>query len=289
MVKKLFSKFLGVSCLSVAISSQALACPDISKIPDFNCDGKLQISIIGDSLVYGIGDTKNENKGGYVLRASKALPKINFVNLGVPGMRTRELLLLLAGAYKDGTDPETKLAIDEADIVILDVGRNDRWLFGTPGEAYRNLKRARTIIKKEVTKVKGLPPLVVTAVMMLPNRGSQGPWMKDLNSIILKKNNAKDPSDLRFDLVSKRLLSSDQIHPTPAGYTSLASTLVKYLTKKLPSRMRAQRPDSDKDDVPDVLEVNVFGTDPSLPDTDGDSRSDGDELFIGHTDPLIAD
>src|SRR5690606_39037339 len=102
--------------------------------------------------------------------------------------------------------------------VVLDLGRNDRWLFGPPIETFRNLKRAVTQIKKYTKDSAGLSPLIVTAVMMLPNRGSQGPWVKELNGYILRSNTLQDPSDLRFDLVSKRLLSKDQIHPTPQGY-----------------------------------------------------------------------
>ena len=43
--------------------------------------------------------------------------------------------------------------------------------------------------------------------------------------------------------------------------------------------------DSDLDHVPDVIEDEI-GTDPNRADTDGDGRTDGDELLIDGTDPL---
>jgi len=283
---KNIATLIATALLLVISNSNAYACPEISGIPDFNCDGKLQVAVMGDSIAYGFGDTKNNNRGGYVLRAAKLLPELDFVNLAVLGLRTRELLLQIDNAFKNDKPESTKEALLDADIVILDVGRNDRWLFGTPEATYRNLKRATSNIKKYTDKIQGYSPLVVTAVMLLPNRGSQGPWMKALNSIILKSSSIKSPSDLRFDLVSKRLLNKDQLHPSPAGYSSLAKTLVTYLKKKLPARMRSLRPDTDQDGVPDILETNRFGTSPDLADTDGDLISDGDELFVNGTDPL---
>jgi hypothetical protein len=47
---------------------------------------------------------------------------------------------------------------------------------------------------------------------------------------------------------------------------------------------RIEAPDCDDDGLADDLEL-LFGTDPCNPDTDGDGRNDGDELFIDNTDP----
>ena len=53
-----------------------------------------------------------------------------------------------------------------------------------------------------------------------------------------------------------------------------------------PERVCFYRPlDSDRDRVPDY-EENARGTNPDLADTDGDGRSDGDEILIDGTDPL---
>ena len=224
-----------ITALILFNSAQAQDCPSAHKVPDINCDGRVMVTVIGDSLVAGIGDTKNDNKGGYVLRASAKLKKIEFNSVGVPGLRTLELLKLLKQVFS------AKSELAKSDIVILDIGRNDRWLFGEPLATYRNLKRASAQIKKAGKKSQGKPPLVVTAVLMLPNRGSQGPWVKELNSIILKNSTKKDPGDLRFDLVSKRLLNSDQVHPTSQGYEQLSKTLVHYLSKTLPKKISKKK------------------------------------------------
>lgn len=47
----------------------------------------------------------------------------------------------------------------------------------------------------------------------------------------------------------------------------------------------AQRSDRDQDGLFDDDEVQVYGTDPDRPDTDGDGRDDGQEVYDG-TDPL---
>jgi lysophospholipase L1-like esterase len=284
-MKKCLACFIAI----LALSANAFACPSKNGITDYNCDGKVVISVIGDSIAYGIGDSANAQKGGYVLRTSKQLSNIQVNNLGVPGLRSQQLLQTLKKVFKVSSDSEWKDSLRESDIVVLDLGRNDRWLFGFPGATYRNLKKAATQIKNKVTELEGFPPLVVISVLMLPNRGSQGPWVKELNDIILKNSTLELPSDLRFDLVSKRLLSEDQIHPTSAGYKKLTATFVKYLTKALPPRMKKLRPDTDIDGLPDIFETNKYSTDPAVADTDGDLKIDGDEVFVYKTDPLVAD
>jgi hypothetical protein len=46
--------------------------------------------------------------------------------------------------------------------------------------------------------------------------------------------------------------------------------------------------DTDRDRVPDFAEVTL-GTDPDLADSDGDGRSDGQEVLVDNTDPLTMD
>ena len=53
-----------------------------------------------------------------------------------------------------------------------------------------------------------------------------------------------------------------------------------------PERVCFYRPiDSDNDRVPDY-EENARGTNPDVADSDGDGRSDGEEILIDGTDPL---
>jgi len=271
-------------------SADAIACPRVSNFPDYNCDQSLDIAVLGDSIPFGFGDSKNGNRGGYVLRTQSKLKQFTFRNLAKAGLRSFELLKDLEDAFAGKEEQDNLLkGLLAADVVFLDIGRNDRWLFGTPAATFRNLKRASSMIKTKVGARTGVPPLVITAVMMLPNRGSQGPWVKELNALILKSNSKANPADLRLDLVSKRLLSTDQIHPTSVGYTALFKTFSSYITKNLPKKIAALRPDSDADGVYDFFESKFYGTNPQSVDTDGDGKNDLDEIFVLNTNPLAAD
>jgi GDSL-like Lipase/Acylhydrolase family/Bacterial TSP3 repeat len=274
-----------VVVMAVTMAPQAYACGKVGPITDRNCDGKAVVTILGDSIPAGFGDKVN---GGYVTRIQRSLPTVEFRNFAEPGLKTGPHLLKLTRAFRTPASEPNSLrdALIEADVVIQDLGRNDRWDFGLPAATYRNLKRAVTIIQKGVAAEQRVKPVVVTAVMMLPNRGSQGPWVKELNELILNGSTEASPSDVRLDLVSKRLLSPDQIHPTAAGYAALASALKKYIVKTLPKHLAKAVSDDDSDGVYDDAESIIFGTDPQLVDTDGDGVSDGDEILVAQTDPL---
>jgi lysophospholipase L1-like esterase len=216
-------------------------------------------------------------------------PKASVTNLGVAGLNTNQALKILENAFDKDKAKSTKAAFERSDIVILDLGRNDRWFFGPPSIALKNLQKIAAKIKSEVTKTEGIPPLVITAVLMSPNRGAQAPWVKVLDQLILAASKPSAPSDLRFDLANKRLLNEDQIHPTSAGYAQIAQIAASYLKKKVPSLMKKLRPDTDGDGISDIVEIAKFGTDPLLVDTDGDGKSDEDEVLRTFSDPLVAD
>jgi lysophospholipase L1-like esterase len=237
---KVFRHILLPTLSLIASASNALACPDVGGLPDVNCDGAATVVVVGDSLVSGIGDTKNEGKGGYVLRAQSAFPVATFFRRGTPGLRTVPLLQKLKKAFQTPTQSDFAQELLNADLVVLDVGRNDRWLMGLPSATFRNLKKARDFIEQSTLEQSGKSPLVALAVLMLPNRGSQGPWVKELDEIILSSHTKTHPADLRFDQVSKRLLSPDSIHPTSKGYTALAKVFISYLKNEYPEYVAAR-------------------------------------------------
>jgi lysophospholipase L1-like esterase len=256
-------------------TAAAAACPLVEGLPDYNCDGKAAIVVLGDSLVSGVGDTKNGNQGGYVLRTQTRFPGASVVNQGVPGLRTETLLKNLRRAFANITTSKLGQDLLAADLVVLDLGRNDRWSFGPPAATLRNLKRLRQSIQSSVPRNGGVAPLVVTAVLMSPNRGSQSPWVKELDALIEKSHSTEYPADLRFDLVSKRLLQPDNIHPTSKGYAAMAKVFISYLLNNYPDHVAILREDLDNDGLYDMFEASKFGTDPTNPDTDGDGIKDG--------------
>ncbi|MFM1848706.1 MAG: hypothetical protein RL417_2180, partial [Pseudomonadota bacterium] len=170
-----------LGALLLSASDGYAGCSKVAGIPDINCDGRAHIVVVGDSFVFGTGDTKNGGRGGYVLRAKKALRGATIDGFGTKGLDTRQLLKRLQVLFASTDTSALKEALFLGDFVVLDLGRNDRWFFGLPSEAYRNLKRIRTILRTEIARQTGRSPVIVTAVLMLPNRGSQGPWVKELN------------------------------------------------------------------------------------------------------------
>lgn len=227
-------------CLFVPQSVFA-QCKSIYKIPDLNCDGDLQIVVIGDSFVYGIGDTKNRGRGGYVLRTQRRFSRAAIQNLGTPGLQSPKLLEDLQASFRGRAPLNYRQVLRSADIVIFDLGRNDRWLYGEASDTVKNLQAAAQLIRLDARKRKQIEPVIVIAPNMLPNRGSQGPWVSVLNKLILRTHTSRNPADLRFDLVSKRLIGDDQIHPTSLGYDELAKVFQRYLQRTLPPRIKARQ------------------------------------------------
>lgn len=231
--------------------------------------------MLGDSLVAGVGDKRVE--GGYVSRAQAQITEAQFHNYGVPGETALQLVRKLQKAFAGRGRSALARELKKADVVFIDTGRNDHWLHGSPLATYRNLKRARVTIEDSVRASTSHKPLVVTAVLMHPNRRFQEPWVSDLDDLLLRSNSTSAPANLRFDRISKSLLSSDNIHPTGVGYSKMAQVLVSYLLEILPRYIRALRPDRDADGLYDEYEAEVYGCDPKNPDTDGDGLKDGED------------
>ena len=239
-------KFLFISflfSLLIISTAQAQDCPKVAGYTDRNCDGEFRIVFLGDSLVYGIGDSANKNKGGYVLRVAKKLKGAVVQNFGVPGATADDLLATLESGFSNSPTAKTKAlasAVTNADLIIVDLGRNDYFLNDrsrTPQQTLAALRGINSFIKKSVKERDEVVPYLVQAVLMLPNRTDQGVYSKGLNALILKSNSSSFPADLRFDLVSKRLLASDQIHPTPKGYDAIAKTFLTYLSKNIAAKL----------------------------------------------------
>lgn len=82
-----------------------------------------------------------------------------------------------------------------------------------------------------------------------------------------------------------RLLAAAARRPTRRSALRLLSA--GLIAALLPASARAaQRSDRDNDGLFDDDETDVYGTDPDIPDTDGDTRDDGQEVFDG-TNPLV--
>lgn len=272
-MKNLYLPLIALATFSI-VSSECHACPAVAGLPDVNCDGAARVAIVGDSVVYGVGDTVNRGRGGYVLRAAQKFPGATFDNLGTPGEQALRLVGVIEKSFAGTGDSSFAASLTKADIVILDIGRNDWWKFRPANATWRNLKRVRELIQSEVKKVTGHKPLVITAQIMGANRTGQGTWVAELNTIIATNSKPLNPGDLKFNTVSKKLLL-DRVHPGPVGYTRIAKILSDYLTKTLPKHVAIFRADADNDGLYDEYEAEKFGTSPTDPDSDDDGILDG--------------
>ncbi len=244
-MKTFHKTLLTILIASLPAISHAQEICDSKLQVDVNCDGQQKIAVLGDSFVYGTGDANIKTLKGYIGRSQKALPKHKIAGYGVPGQQTSQLLENVKEALSPSNQSKLRDDLLEADVIFLDIGRNDRWI-GLPKTAYKNLQTIRTLLRSRITELTGKTPVVVLSVLMLPNRGSQGPWVKEFDAIILKGHSNKNPANLRFDLVSKRLIGADQIHPTARGYSEISKVFVNYVKKKLPGLVRARSAASKK-------------------------------------------
>lgn len=208
---------------AMPLHAQEDPCPLIEGVPDYNCNGRLKITVFGDSIAYGTGDKVNRDRGGWVIRLSKLLPEATVVNYGIPGFTTVRLLYLLKGAFlrKDSIFHD----IVSADIILLDIGRNDFWntSYATSG---KNLVEINRLMKKKTDKYGDYAPRITTAILMYPNRPTQARWVKALNKQFIK---GRLRSQLKFNKVSTKYLNSDNLHPTSKGYEKLAEVAYNYL------------------------------------------------------------
>jgi lysophospholipase L1-like esterase len=226
-----------VTLITFLAPAWAQNCPNLGQYLDLDCDGELTVAVLSDSLGAGVGDeeygSSGPTGGGYITRAALLLPEVNFINLSVAGMSARKRLTQTSKALSPDGSGALRNGLLAADLVIIDLGRNDRWDFKPAKSTARNLQRLAQVINEQSVVLRAVSPQVVTTVLMIPNRGAQAPWVQELNVLIRKSNSPTSPADLRFDRVDKRLLNEDQIHPTAEGYRAMAKVLVRYLRSRL--------------------------------------------------------
>lgn len=120
----LFSLLMLVSCSNPTLynKEKEVIVTDKKDIPVSFLPQELSIVSVGDSLTQGVGDSTG--KGGYVpylqdlLEETKGVNKADFVNYGVRGNRSDQLL-------KRIKTEEVSKSIQKADGVIITIGGND--------------------------------------------------------------------------------------------------------------------------------------------------------------------
>lgn len=265
---------LWIFCFS---SKAALACPLVDGFPDINCDTKidtlsntlrprLKFVGVGDSITFGRRDLP-DNRGGFIKRLGIKYPDAEIVNLAKPGTNTKQIFSRVKSA-------RIRALYQDADVIFLLGGVNNYWAKSTPKEVRNDLINIRRYLRSHSSAI------VLVGKLTPTRRGFQQPFVNAVNKAL------KGLANYDFSRIGKNLISSDRIHPSPAGYDAMTEVVVRYLTA-LSARLQSNDyKDSDNDGIADKFEVTRFGTDPANADTDGDFQSDGDEVFYLGTDPL---
>ncbi len=282
--------YLVASVAIIGASRPAFACPLIGELIDFNCDGRHTITATGDSIVFGVGDELHENRGGYMQRLETLFPTSELHSLGYPGITTAQLLRFYKRLFKTRPEGPEALSIGTADILIIDVGRNDYFNRNSSTLTVTTIRRLVSFLTTETKKRFGFSPLIVTTILTPTAREFDKGFVEQVNMVALKtRTNKYLPAYLRFDLMSPALLSDDGLHPSSAGFDLLGILAEEYIRDDAQRRSSALRRDGDNDGIFDLFEKIRYGTSTQLADSDGDLLSDGEEVFKYGTDPRATD
>lgn len=273
--------------LAVLISLPVEACPRIARLCDFNCDQQLRIAATGDSITRGIGDLPDV--GGYVTRAAGLLPNVALINIGVPGITSKQLLRAYKKNLRSGRSGTTFQKSRDTDIFIITVGVNDYWGKLPVDNTVTNIRRLVAFLRGRVKAISGVSPYVVVATLPPTRRAFQQPFVDALNARLLAVSSAAIPVKIRFDTLPDTIVSDDLLHPGPTGYALMSEVVAKFIRGEAQKAVLKLRPDSDRDGVYDLFELSRYFTDPTKVDTDGDGLSDKREIFNVGTDPLATD
>lgn len=266
-----------------------MACPKIGRLFDFNCDRELRIAFTGDSVVKGVGDELNENNGGYVLRTQERFTRAKVFNLGVAGITTPRLFASFRTFLLKKKAGQTKENTRDADLIIVDAGRNDFYLETPAIDTIANLKKLVRLLRRHIGSDVQSPPLIAVSTQLPTTREFQAPFISEINHLLVLNSSGFFPVRVRFDTVDPALISLDGLHPTSAGYDQMALIVAAYLQHQYPIDVKAFRGDSDADGIFDRFETKRYGTDPTNPDTDEDGLLDGEEVFKILSNPLVVD
>ncbi len=261
MFKKQITSLLLLMVMTIAPVVFAYACPDANGLVDINCDGKVEIITFGDSITYGERDSTGL---GYPGRINQIFPNAQVVNLGVSGESSQRGRSRASSAFSVGVDP---------DYIIVLEGVNDYFLDD------RSSSKTRSNLLSIVNRGEDSGAITLLAKLTAVKRSGQSSWVRSVNNAI------SSYAEIDFYMLGDQILSSDNLHPNDNGYQAMAEVAANVLLDV----SEAHRPlDRDGDGIYDFAEPR-FGSSPTNPDTDGDTISDGAEVFQYGSSPLLLD
>jgi lysophospholipase L1-like esterase len=214
-----------------------------------------RIMSIGDSLTKGVGDSTM--RGGYIpvlkkkLQGEKGINNIEFLNYGVKGNKTQDLLKRLE-------TNEVQNAIKGSDIVILTIGGND--IMKVVRDNISHLEKndfysAKVQYEKNlyriIDSIRIVHPRIPIILISLYNPFYT--WfadVKEIDEILIEWNtigqkvidNYKGTYFVHIEDIFKNahVLHSDYFHPNNKGYNLIANRVFEELTenvlKKYPTK-----------------------------------------------------
>lgn len=240
----LFSLLMLVSCSNPTLYNKEkdVIVTEKKDIPVSFLPQELSIVSVGDSLTQGVGDSTG--KGGYVpylqglLEETKGVNKADFVNYGVRGNRSDQLL-------KRIKTEEVSKSIQKADGVIITIGGNDIMKvvrnnftnlqvdsFNEQLDEYeKNLFDVMSIIRENN------PNAVIILVGVYNPFIKMFSDIKEMNQIVADWNGTSEKVLAKFDHTyfvsienifenpTSELLYEDYFHPNDQGYQLIAEAI----------------------------------------------------------------
>ncbi|WP_312473007.1 SGNH/GDSL hydrolase family protein [Neobacillus sp.] len=226
------------------------AAPVFEPIPADFLPKNLTVLSAGDSLTQGVGDSTDQ--GGYLpylktlLEKEKGIQHVDFLNYGVKGNRTTQLLKRLQSI-------EMKDLVKQSDLVIITIGGND--IMKVVRDNISNLQISDFVKEKESYR-KHLTQIIEAIVQENPNVsivlvGLYNPFskwfsnIKEMDEIVADWNKAGQsvivnypnayfvPIEDVFLHADENLLYTDNFHPNDKGYQLIAERLNETLEERV--------------------------------------------------------
>lgn len=205
----------------------AIDCPLIRSLADYNCDGRIRILITGDSVVSGVGD--EQNAGGYVGRLQQQMRFAKIESVGIPGAKSLRLFQYYRREFRKVKSLLNRRITKNLDYVVIDVGRNDYWDRAPAKRTTRNILRLVHLLRETLTTRDGMSPFVIITTLIPTNRSYQSGFITQVNDLLLRRPSTRQPVYIRFNNLSRDILSSDGLHPCSYGYDVIAQSLYEQL------------------------------------------------------------
>jgi lysophospholipase L1-like esterase len=123
-----------------------------------------------------------------------------------------------------------QLAVKEADVIILDIGRNDFWSSIDSGLTVRNIGRIAELLYDFASSPNGCRPAVGVATMLPSSRIGERGFVADITrKLLVQKRLGRIPAYIYFDTIGTELLSPDGLHPSSAGYDAMAIKVLRFI------------------------------------------------------------